>query len=78
MRIINEKKAEAMAASRAKSAFFANMSHKIRTPMNAIIGMADIALREEDRDDAREHIQTVKQAGLNLLTIINDILDFSK
>ena len=68
----------AYAASRAKSDFLARMSHEIRTPMNAIIGMAELALRAEELNDAREHILTVKQAGLNLLSIINDILDFSK
>ena len=68
----------AYAASRAKSDFLARMSHEIRTPMNAIIGMAELALRADDLADAREHILTVKQAGLNLLSIINDILDFSK
>jgi signal transduction histidine kinase/CheY-like chemotaxis protein/HPt (histidine-containing phosphotransfer) domain-containing protein len=64
--------------SRAKSAFLARMSHEIRTPMNAITGMAELALREKMPDAAREHIQTIKQAGANLLAIINDILDFSK
>jgi len=65
-------------ASRAKSDFLAKMSHEIRTPMNAIIGMAELALREELPYAAREYVNTVKQAGVNLLSIINDILDFSK
>ncbi|MCL2633499.1 MAG: transporter substrate-binding domain-containing protein [Oscillospiraceae bacterium] len=62
----------------AKSSFLARMSHELRTPMNAIIGMTELALREQDSSAAREHILTVKQAGANLLSIINDILDFSK
>ena len=70
--------AQAQDASRAKSDFLAKMSHEIRTPMNAIIGMTELALRSEDLDSALEHIQTVKQAGANLLSIINDILDLSK
>jgi len=65
-------------ANRAKSDFLANMSHEIRTPLNAIIGMTELALRSVKLDDAREHINTVKQASSNLLSIINDILDFSK
>ncbi|MDR2589467.1 MAG: response regulator [Oscillospiraceae bacterium] len=61
-----------------KKSFLARMSHEIRTPMNAIVGMTELALREKMSDTANEHIVTVKQAGVNLLTIINDILDFSK
>ena len=70
--------AEARNANSAKSDFLARMSHEIRTPMNAIIGMTELALRDEMPDAAREHILTVKQAGANLLSLINDILDFSK
>ena len=58
--------------------FMATMSHEIRTPMNAVIGMSELALREEMSDQAREYTLIVKQAGTNLLSIINDILDFSK
>ena len=65
-------------ASRAKSDFLAKMSHEIRTPMNAIIGMAELALRSDEINAIREHVITVKQAGVNLLSLINDILDFSK
>jgi len=61
-----------------KRDFLARMSHEIRTPMNAIVGMTELALREKMSDTAIEHIMTVKQAGINLLSIINDILDFSK
>ena len=65
-------------ANRAKSDFLANMSHEIRTPMNAIIGMAELSLREDIPPTVREYVNTIKQAGANLLDIINDILDFSK
>ncbi|MCL2768015.1 MAG: ATP-binding protein, partial [Synergistaceae bacterium] len=75
---IEEARKRAEHASRAKSNFLASMSHEIRTPMNAIIGMTDLALREDFSATAREHILTIKQASSNLLSIINDILDFSK
>ena len=66
------------AASRYKSEFLARMSHEIRTPMNAILGMSELALREQDIDRTHEHVATIKKSGTNLLSIINDILDFSK
>ena len=65
-------------ASNMKSDFLANMSHEIRTPMNAILGMVDLALREEMSPAARDFIKQIKISGKNLLVIINDILDFSK
>jgi signal transduction histidine kinase/CheY-like chemotaxis protein/HPt (histidine-containing phosphotransfer) domain-containing protein len=65
-------------ANRSKSDFLAKMSHEIRTPMNAVMGMSELALREDMSETAREHNQTIRQASLNLLSIINDILDFSK
>jgi CheY-like chemotaxis protein/nitrogen-specific signal transduction histidine kinase len=65
-------------ASQAKSDFLAKMSHEIRTPMNAITGMAELLLRGELSEEARDRAQEIRQAGHNLVSIINDILDFSK
>ena len=67
-----------IAANRAKSEFLAKVSHEIRTPMNAILGMTELAAREDIPLIVQDHLFTVKQAGQNLLSIINDILDFSK
>ena len=69
---------EVEAASKMKSDFLANMSHEIRTPMNAVLGMVDLALREDMSPNARDFVNQIKVAGKNLLVIINDILDFSK
>lgn len=65
-------------ASTAKGDFLANMSHEIRTPMNAILGMVDLALREDMSPAARDFIKQIKVSGKSLLVLINDILDFSK
>ncbi|MCI7768368.1 MAG: PocR ligand-binding domain-containing protein [Oscillospiraceae bacterium] len=65
-------------ASNMKSDFLANMSHEIRTPMNAVLGMVDLALREEMSPAARGFLNQIKVSSKNLLVIINDILDFSK
>jgi PAS domain S-box-containing protein len=68
----------AEAASRAKSAFLANMSHALRTPMNAIIGLTHLLRR--DSPDARQQGQLAKvsDAAHHLLEIINEVLDLSK
>ena len=71
-------KSEAESASKAKSDFLSKMSHEIRTPLNAILGMAELILRENLSDSAREQAITIKQSGDHLLSIINDILDLSK
>ena len=66
-------------ANQAKTRFLSSMSHDIRTPMNAVIGMTDIARKyAEDPDKVRECLDKVSLASNHLLTLINDILDISK
>ena len=70
---------EAESANRAKTDFLSTMSHDIRTPMNAIIGLTVIAEKNlDDVDSTRESLRKIKLASNHLLTLINDILDISK
>ncbi len=68
----------AEAANRAKGEFLANMSHEMRTPLNGILGMADLALGTQLTSEQREYLALAKTSGELLLRVINDVLDFSK
>lgn len=70
---------EAAFANQAKTDFLSTMSHDIRTPMNAIIGLTTIAKKNlDDTESVRENLQKITLASNHLLTLINDILDISK
>ena len=72
-------KIAAEAANRAKSSFLFNMSHDIRTPMNAIIGFTEIAQKHiDDKERVKESLEKVKLSGKHLLSLINDVLDMSR
>lgn len=68
-----------MLASQAKSTFLSNMSHDIRTPMNAIVGFTSLLEGNADSPDrVREYAGKIKSSGAHLLGLINDVLDISK
>lgn len=69
---------EADAANKAKSDFLANMSHDIRTPMNAIVGITSLMEHEEVSDKLHGYIEKVQLSSRHLLGLINDILDMSR
>lgn len=76
---IDEAKKEAVHANMAKSEFLSKMSHDIRTPMNAIVGMTEIALKNiEDTEKVNDCLKKVKLSSKHLLGLISDILDMSK
>jgi two-component system, sensor histidine kinase and response regulator len=68
----------AEAANHAKTTFLANISHEIRTPINGIVGMTELALDTPLSSIQREYLHTVRSCSDSLLAAINDILDFSK
>lgn len=76
--IIEQKNEELAAASRAKTAFVSNVSHEIRTPINAVLGMDEMILRECRDSTIRAYASDIQKAGKVLLGLINDVLDFSK
>jgi PAS domain S-box-containing protein len=77
-RTLEQERTRAEAASEAKSRFLATVSHEFRTPLNGILGMADLLLDTAPTPEQTTYIRAVKTSGEALLSLIDEILDFSK
>ena len=75
---LNRLRAEAETANAAKSTFLNNMSHDIRTPMNAIIGFTNIALKQNPMPEVKACLDKISDSSEHLLALINDVLDISR
>lgn len=79
MRDLDLARKDALKATKAKSEFLSNMSHDIRTPMNAIVGMTAIAVTHiDDKEQVQHCLRKITLSGKHLLGLINDVLDMSK
>lgn len=77
--LVEDALGQAEEANAAKDAFLANMSHDMRTPMNAIVGFTSLAKRYiDDRDKVWEYLNKIEESGEHLLNLINDVLEISK
>ena len=70
--------AKAEKSSQVKTEFLATMSHEVRTPLNAVIGMTNLMIMGNPRPDQKENLNVLKFSANNLLAIVNDVLDFNK
>lgn len=74
--ILATQKAEESALT--KQLFMSTMSHEIRTPLNEVIGLTNLLIQGNPREDQMEYIKTLKFSGNHLLTLVNDVLDYNK
>jgi two-component system sensor histidine kinase/response regulator len=65
-------------ATRAKSSFVANVSHEIRTPIGAVVGLTHLCLQTDLSDDQRRYLLQIEAASQSLISLVNEVLDFSK
>ena len=75
---VEEQNESLLRADKEKMKFFANLSHELRAPVNAMIGMNEIILTNSNEESVKEYAKDIKVAGEILLQLLNDVLDFSK
>jgi signal transduction histidine kinase len=75
---LNEARARAEQANRAKSEFLAAMSHELRTPLNGVLGMATVLKRSALSESQVGMLQVIESSGRNLLVLLNDVLDYAR
>ncbi|MBI9071870.1 MAG: response regulator [Melioribacteraceae bacterium] len=76
---LDKEKNKAVDLTKAKSQFLANMSHELKTPLNSILGLTELSLKETDiKENVKEKLAIVLRNGKRLLSLINNILEFSK
>jgi signal transduction histidine kinase len=68
---------KALEASAAKSVFLSNMSHKFRTPLNAVLGMGELILMTEDVSIIQSYTDEIIVAGQSLLSMVNELIEYS-
>jgi two-component system, sensor histidine kinase len=77
-RRLNDTRAQALAAARAKSQFLGIMSHELRTPMNGVLAVADLLRRQPLNAQAQAHVSTIVESSETLIRILQDALDLSR
>lgn len=78
IRTLNQERVNAIRADKVKSTFLASMSHEIRTPMNGVLGLAQLLMKTQLNQEQTQHLNSLYDSGIHMMSILNDILDFSK
>lgn len=78
IKTLSQERLNAIRADKVKSTFLASMSHEIRTPMNGVLGLAQLLMKTPLNQEQTQHLNSLYESGIHMMSILNDILDFSK